>query len=439
MIKFGYKGLTSIKARISNEELKEKGRNSCQDFTRERKMGFVNLIHYILNKKGLSTNMEINNFFNKTNQDTTMSAQSLLDQRLKLNPEVFIDLNQEYLKIFYDEYKDTDVKTYKGYILKAIDGNDFEIPNNSKTQANYGIVQNQSGDSIPRASVSMCYDLLNQYILDVVPERYRTSEIKMAKKHIVKDQEITNGYSSLYIMDRNYVSLEFMIYMIRNNIKFLSRLSARFFAKEIEEMKSNDEIIEIDHTIKGRLDRQKFKDEEIRKYAKDKRSTRIRLIKYVLNTGEIEYLITNVNDFRYEEIVNLYGKRWGIETLYYSLKHKLQIEKFTSSSKTIIEQDIYAGILVYNMIQTMKNESSEEIDQKKYKHKMKVNENIAIGLFKNEMIYIMLEEDNKKRLKRYDNLSKNMLKYKIPIRKNRNYKIQPRLTNRNSYNKLKGF
>lgn len=35
---------------------------------------------------------------------------------------------------------------------------------------------------------------------------------------------------------------------------------------------------------------------------------------------------------------------------------------------------------------------------------MKVNENIAIGLFKNEMIYIMLEEDDEERIKRYDKL-----------------------------------
>lgn len=65
--------------------------------------------------------------------------------------------------------------------------------------------------------------------------------------------------------------------------------------------------------------------------------------------------------------------------------------------------------------------------------------NVAIGLFKDEMIYIILEEDEKKRLKRYDRLSKKMLKYKIPIRKDRQYKIQRRSENKNSYNILKGF
>lgn len=146
-----------------------------------------------------------------------------------------------------------------------------------------------------------------------------------------------------------------------------------------------------------------------------------------------------MENFDYNDIVEIYKKRWGIETMYYSLKSKLQIEKFTSSNKMIIEQDLYSGTLVYNMVQTMKNEAEDEIQQNKYKHEMKVNENIAIGLFKNEMIYIMLEEDDEKRIERYDKLSRKILKYKIPIRKDRQYKIQRRLDNENSYNKLKSF
>ena len=438
MIKYGYKGLNKIRNKIQSKELKEKGRKNLKDFTRKRKMDFEKLIHYILNKKGLCTNMEINNFFNKISKDTDMSAQALLDQRLKLNPEVFVDLNNEYLQGFYKEYKDTDVKTYKGYILKAIDGSDFELPNTNKVREKYGQVSSKSGETIPRSSVSMCYDLLNEYILDVIPEKYRASEIDMAKKHMNKDQEISNGYKSIYVMDRNYVSLEFMIYMKQNQIKFVSRLQKGYYEKEIKAIKNKDEIIEIEHT-KYRMEKRAFNDQNLRDIAKKEKSTSARIIKYVLNTGEIEYLITNIEDLKYEEIVEIYSKRWGIETMYYSLKSKLQIEKFTSSNRIIIEQDLFAGVLVYNMIQTMKNEATEEIEQKKYKHEMKINENIAIGLFKNEMIYIMLEEDDDERVRRYDKLCRKILKYRIPIRKDRQYKIQRRQDNQNSYNKLKGF
>ncbi len=65
MIKYGYKGLSEIIKYIQTDELKRKGRNSPKTFTRNRKMNFEKLIHYILNKKGLCTNMEINNFLIK--------------------------------------------------------------------------------------------------------------------------------------------------------------------------------------------------------------------------------------------------------------------------------------------------------------------------------------------------------------------------------------
>ena len=421
MIKYGYKGLNKIRSRIHSKELKEKWRKSITDFTRKRKMDFERLIHYILNKKGLSTNMEICNFFDKIDEETDMSAQALLDQRLKLKPKIFVDLNEDYLKGFYSEYRETDVKNYKGYILKAIDGTDFEIPNTEKGKETFGRVQAKSGESIPRTSVSMCYDVLNGYIIDVIPEKYRSNEIYMAKQHMKKDQEITEDYKSIYIMDRNYVSLDFISFLQKNGINFLARLNLGYYVKETTNMKTKDEIIEIERT-KERMKRKYFENEETREYAK-KNKIEVRILKYVLKTGEEEYLITNLKKLSYEEIFEIYGRRWNIETLYNSLKNKLQIEKFTSSKEEIIKQDIYASVLVYNMIQTMKNEAQEDIEQKKYKHEMKINENISIGLFKNEMIYIMLEDDDKKRLKRYDKLCKKILKYKIPIRKDRQYKI----------------
>lgn len=437
MIKYGYKGLNTIRNKIQSKELKEKWRKSITDFTRKRKMDFEKLVHYILNKKGLSTIMEINNFFDKIGEDVDMSAQALLDQRLKLKPEVFVELNEDYLKGFYSEYRETDVKNYKGYILKAIDGTDFEIPNTEKSKDAFGRVKAKEGESIPRASVSMCYDVLNGYIIDVIPEKYRSNEIYMAKRHMRKDQKITENYDSIYIMDRNYVSFDFLAFLQKSDIKFLSRLNLGYYTKETESMKTKDEIVEIAHT-KERMKRKYFEDEETREYAKENK-IKVRILKYILKTGEEEYLITNLKEFSYEELFEIYGKRWNIETLYNSLKNKLQIEKFTSSKEEIIKQDIYSSTLVYNMVQTMKNEAKEDIEQRNYKHEMKINENISIGLFKNEMIYIMLEEDDKKRLKRYDKLCKKILKYKIPIRKDRQYKIQWRPNNQNSYNKLKSF
>lgn len=45
----------------------------------------------------------------------------------------------------------------------------------------------------------MYYDILNRYIIDVIPEKYRSNEIYMAKRHMRKDQIITENYNSIYI------------------------------------------------------------------------------------------------------------------------------------------------------------------------------------------------------------------------------------------------
>lgn len=439
MVKFNKKGIELIRNKISSDELKNVGRLTENSFVRERKMGFKKLIKYILNKKGLSTNMEINNFYDDINEDESISNQSLLDQRLKLNPEVFISLNNDYLKLFYQEHKE-EVKLYKGYLLKAIDGSDFEIPNNKEAKKIYGSVGTkvkEKDDTIARATVSTSYDVLNKYIIEGFISPYRTSENKSALEHIQHDQEITKDYKSIYIMDRGYISIELMLHCLKNNIKFLIRLDSTAYKKERNKIKTNDEYIELEYH-NNRLKRRHYQSEEIRLYAKEIKSSRLRVVTYILSTGEIEQLITNLDmdEFTYDDVVGLYNKRWGIETLYYSLKWKLKTEKFTSSFKVIIEQDFFSSVLVYNMIQSMIKEAEEKIEKEKYKHEMTINENIAVGLFKSEMIKIMLEEDENERLKKYDKLIKKMSKYKVPIRKDRKYKVRFSPYNKNSYNKL---
>lgn len=108
--------------------------------------------------------MEINNFYDDINRENNISSQSLLDQRLKLNPAVFISLNNDYLKLFYQKHID-EVKLYKGYLLKAIDRSDFEIPNTKEAKKIYGSVETrvkEKDDIIARATLSTSYDVLNK-------------------------------------------------------------------------------------------------------------------------------------------------------------------------------------------------------------------------------------------------------------------------------------
>ena len=81
-------------------------------------------------------------------------------------------------------------------------------------------------------------------------------------------------------------------------------------------------------------------------------SLRLRFVRIKLSFGDEKIVATNLSDkdFNTEEIAHLYTLRWGIETVYDDLKNKLEIENFTGTKTNIILQDVYAAILLSNII-----------------------------------------------------------------------------------------
>lgn len=118
-----------------------------------------------------------------------------------------------------------------------------------------------------------------------------------------------------------------------------------------------DSIVEItlDEKWIGR-----FKIEEVKEKALKDRKIKISVIRFNksdvinrnLDNDEEIILFTNLsqNEFTKEELMELYGKRWRIETGYGILKTKMEFERVTSEKSNIILQDVYSQIIVYNQI-----------------------------------------------------------------------------------------
>ena len=68
-----------------------------------------------------------------------------------------------------------------------------------------------------------------------------------------------------------------------------------------------------------------------------------------------------------------------------------------------MHQDFWAQVLVYNMVRGHWNSADEEAAaagrENRNKYPMHTNENVAIGLFKETMLKILLEPEEKKRIK----------------------------------------
>lgn len=173
----------------------------------------------------------------------------------------------------------------------------------------------------------------------------------------------------IYVMDRGYFSLATMYHFINDDIKFIIRLNKSFLKAEQKSMKSNDEIVEIKYQY-DRIRNYKDKDEEFYNYYEDGNTISLRFVNIKLPTGEIETIMTNIseNKLSSEDINKIYQLRWGIETSYHELKESMQVTNISSSKDTIIKQEIYSQMTVYNIVRSIANDLNTQINQEEFKH-----------------------------------------------------------------------
>ncbi|MGP7818136.1 hypothetical protein [Niallia sp. 01092] len=133
---------------------------------------------------------------------------------------------------------------------------------------------------------------------------------------------------------------------------------------------------------------------------------RLRAIKFTLDSGEEELLLTNIEEkLGIDDFKVLYFKRWGIETKYDELKNKVYIQKFTGDTALSIKQDFYATMFLANIAALVKQEADEIISKeqngKELKYEYAANQRLLKGKLKDNFIQLMLEKSARKRNKLY--------------------------------------
>lgn len=386
------------------------------DFTRESPLNINNLSRLLIFKEGKTNQMEIYNFFNRIQKpELCVTKAALTEQRKKLNPELFIYMNQMLANDIYIEEK---IKTIEdtNLIPIGIDGSVFEIPNKPKLKEEYGYAKGSSDEKanvVARAQVSGAYDCENDIMLHAIIDKYGISEKKLAMEHIkyIK-QTYSNQYKEmLFIFDRGYIGIPLLLYLIENNGKYLFRLQEKTYKKEISTMKTEDEEIIIPITNSRKKD---IKDEHLKELACKMKEIKVRIVKVKLDSGETEILLTNITKdvISTERMKEIYFKRWNIEKAYDVIKNKLEMESFSGYSKIAIEQDFHAQILLFNMLEDIKKTANKEIKDEKeksmktYKYEYIVNLNILIGICRQYILALAVLGKNEQ----HDKLREDMLK-----------------------------
>jgi hypothetical protein len=367
--------------------------------------------------------MDIRRFFRflKPNIVEGISVPGYLKQRLKLNPRAFLALSEFHTRNFYTD--EQDLRRYKGYFVFAVDGSKVNVPNTEENLALYGGQKNQFGQQC-QVGVSCLYDVFNKMILDCTVSPYKFSEREQVEIHVDKITSIIGDHKFLVVLDRGYPSSKLFIDSLEQNQKFVVRLSSSDFRREQMSMISDDEDVEI-----------VFSQERVNYYRgtafaqrlRAKGSISLRFVKVRLPNDVIEVLATNLSrdEFEGDDLKDIYGARWGIETAYDILKNKFLLENYTGKKAIIVEQDIFAAIYLYNIAQDMIRDADMEQQQKNkhknYKHQMAININVSIGILKEDLIRMALEHNSENREQIFNDIIASMASHIVPVRPGRQF------------------
>ena len=286
-----------------------------------------------------------------------------------------------YQKRFFGEY---------GYNIVAIDGSRIPLPNRKVLLNEFGAVGR--GSTSPTAMASIAYDVLNNRILDAELSPMTVGERKLAMGHMkhVIDKNRVNPMYTLFVFDRGYASEELIAY-IEDDIKayYLFRLRTRLYSN-IDELPvpKHGEIGDHIVYLNGR---------------------KVRVIRFLLDNGILETLITNAYDIDKKHFKGLYNFRWPVEDTYDLIKNKVDLTNFRGYSINSVKQEFWISILNANIALAVENEADGIIDYEintgENKHNYKSNVNEIIGTISNnidEYMDIYYYEDDNATEKEYE-------------------------------------
>lgn len=349
-----------------------------------------------------------------TGKGVKFKKSAFCQARKKIRYEFFIDLVEFFNNLFYQS-KSKSIKRWNGYRLIGFDGSKFSIINKKEIIDYFS----QSIRDHAQALVMCGYDVLNNIGLfnSILP--IETSEISVAIEWISK---LKNDMLGLY--DRGYAGFAFIYLLLEKKKKFVIRCSKTFNKPVIDFVNSGKETAIIKFKISYKsLKRLKKLGIKLDKYA----FVTVRLVRVILDDGEVEILITNLYDckkYKAETFKELYFYRWGVETYFDRLKNKFQIEIFSGQSVESIYQDFYANIFLSNLQSSIIGYCEPELKKinNTRKYDYQINWNISIGLMKNRIVQIFLIKNPKEVMDILSKLKENFLEHLEPIRPNRKFK-----------------
>lgn len=343
--------LKGMKKQVSDQEFINRHKKDETSFARKKKLDFATMYFFVLTLIKQNLDFDREHFSKYFNVKVVSSA--ITQRRSQIKYTAFEEM-LEYTasKIKTDKY-------YKGYHLIAADGMRGELPRQKELIEEYGLRKN---DGYPQFHAVSFYDVLNEVFLCAKWGKHPCDE-RSAVIDLIKNKNIAQN--SIFLLDRGFTGIELIKTFEDSRHNFVLRANTTATFSEIKQfLESNKTDSEITiYYDRKRANWNKHKSD----FIELPYSVNLRFIKIILNTGEVEVLITNLSadEFSAEEIGELYNLRWGIETCFNHLKNAVHVETFIGIKNNSIKQEFFASLIVYNLAKSAAKEAQKIYDSKK--------------------------------------------------------------------------
>ena len=271
--------------------------------------------------------------------------------RKKIPWQVFEEILEDAVDLAYELWPQgaqDDEYNWNGKAVYAFDGAKFLLPATPEIRNAFDPdsgLGNEGKGHYPHCLVTTAYDVFRRMPVGRVISPCDSSEREVVQPLIPK---IPGG--NLLLFDSGYPGFEFFEYLnahYQGDYLFRSPATRTFNAvQEFIRSQKKEDVISItpptSYIYRSETDAQ-------RQERKNTAPIRLRVIRLEEPDGTLSVLLTSLLDWKKypaEEIIELYFKRWEIETFYRHEKTYIQLEQFHSRSVNGILQEFFASLIV---------------------------------------------------------------------------------------------
>lgn len=420
--------LSRLQEEIHSNGIKEKYRKSEKDFTRNRVLTFSCLVYQQLNLMNKSMSVELHKFLGRFGGES-VSKQAFSKAIRKIKWEGFAHFNDFFVKDFYQTQ---DYQRFKNrYLLVATDGTTFELPYTAELVTHFGQFDNgQMKHPICLASSVKLYDVLNNITICSSLSPYELEQNKGNSEKALFEgrlKELKNlispsEHEMILIGDKYYPSFEYFCTLPEARLNFVFRCTSTF-CKEVKAFAQSGEKQAV-LTINLKESKRKYKT-TARNLPLDVTQVQVRCLRIDSAKTEPMFLLTNMQqeDLSIQELGQIYYYRWGEETSFRVDKDLLEMENFNTKSVNGVLQSFYAKTLTCNIAALVIQQAQQKLDieqqDKDNKHDYKINQAVAIGLIKDEIVLFLSGQQSAQLW--FDRMVELVLRHRSPIRPNRSF------------------